>query len=125
MKYAEVSSKNDSLREEIAELQVSEMKAKERSKKFKERIEHLNEVKTECLLKIENYKLKFAKVAEQNSKIIEIDEYMREKGELIMLKVALLVGLLYKKEGVHSFNVIGIWYSSISSISLPIERAPP
>ncbi len=95
MKYAEVSSKNDSLREEIAELQVSEKEARERSKKFKERIEQLNEDKTECLLKIENYKLKFAKVAEQNSKINEIDEYMREKGELIILIEGLLVGLLY------------------------------
>ncbi len=95
MKYAEVSSKNNSLREEITELQVSEMEARERSKKFKERIEQLNKDKTECLLKIENYKLKFAKVAEQNSKIIEIDEYMREKGELIIFKEGLLIGLLY------------------------------
>ncbi len=99
---------NDSLQKEIGELQVSEMEARERSKKFKERIEKLNKLKTECLLKIENYKLKFAKVSEQHWKINEIDEYMRKKGELIIFIVGLLVGLFHIKEGIHSCNVIGI-----------------
>ncbi len=90
MKYAEVSSMNDSLREEIGELQISEMKTREKSKKYKEKIRQFTKVKTECLQKIENYKSKCAKVAKQHWKI----NAMRKKSELIILIVGLLVGLL-------------------------------
>ncbi len=93
VKYAEVSSKNDCLREEIGELQVREMKERERSKKYRERIAQLTKAKVECLLKIENFKSTWAKVAEQDWKIKEIDEYMKDKGELVISIVGLLGGL--------------------------------